>query len=62
MKVFYCSECRFVYAIQGEAITAGMARCRCNAPHCLRWVRDDDPEVIARHIGVPVEEWDVLAQ
>ena len=59
-KVYWCRECKGdVFRV--DAVAAMRPRCeRCGSS--LTWVRDEDPEAIAAHIGVPVSEWIDLAK
>ncbi len=58
MTIYYCPQCLRVYAIKSNSLQSVAKECRCSGNKL--WVRDDDPEAIARHIGVPVEEWEVF--
>jgi hypothetical protein len=54
-KVYYCPVCRgYVYRTDNvAALPSHCERCK----RSLTWVTDSDPESIADHIGIPVDQW-----
>jgi hypothetical protein len=54
-RVYYCEQCKGdVFRLDSVAMIPN--RCeRCG--NGFTYAKDEDPEVIAAHIGVPVSEW-----